>query len=123
MASNSIQTWIDASRARVAAGEFSHDDLAALEKLLVPKPKQKILYLQSRRSDMRAEVVSWQLYDPDESEEPALPTSKPPYETVLDAVRDGWRILQFPAPQNYPFSEQNTYVGYEYVLERFDRHD
>ena len=70
---------------------------------------------------MRAQIVSWQLYDPDESGEPALPSSEPPYTSVLEAVADGWRILQFPSPQNYPFTTENSYVGYEYVLERFDR--
>ena len=120
MATNPIEHWIETSRARVAAGEFSQGDLAALEHLL-SKPKQKILYLLSRRSDMQAKIVGWQLCDPGMETDPRLPSSDPPYASVIDAVRDGWRILQFPAPQSYPFTEQNSYVGYEFVLERFDR--
>jgi len=115
-----IQQWIETSKTRVEAGEFSKDDLATLEDLL-SKPKQKILYLLSVRIDMRAEIVGWQLFDPNNGNERALPSQVAPYESVIDAVRDGWRILQFPSPQNFPFSEQNSYVGYEYVLERFDR--
>jgi hypothetical protein len=120
MATNPLEHWIETSRVRVESGEFSLDDLEALEGLLT-KPKQKILYLLSRRSDMQAKIVSWQLCDPGSETEPTLPSPEPPYASVIDAVRDGWRILQFPSPQSYPFTEQNSYVGYEFVLERFDR--
>lgn len=120
MAANPIEHWIETSRARVEAGEFSQEDLEALGGLL-SKPKQKILYLLSRRSDMQAQIVGWQLCDPGQEKKPALPSPDPPYASVIDAVRDGWRILQFPSPQSYPFTEQNSYVGYEFVLERFDR--
>ena len=120
MATNPLEHGIETSRARVEAGEFSRQDLEALVGLLA-KPKQKILYLLSRRSDMRAQIVGWQLCDPGMDIEPALPSKEPPYASVIDAVRDGWRILQFPSPPAYPFTEQNSYVGYEFVLERFDR--
>ena len=115
--SNAIQRWIASAREKLAAGGFGEGDLQDL-KLMVSESRQQILYLLSRSSDMRAPLCGWRLYDPAAGEGPVLPAQQAPYGSVLDAVRDGWRVLQVPSPQNHPFSEENTYVGYEFVLEK-----
>ncbi len=118
--SNGIQKWIESSRGKLAKGSFREGDLEDLERLLT-KSRQRILYLLSQRSDMRAPLCGWRLYDPEDGTEPALPSQDAPYGSVLDAVRAGWRVMQVPSPRNHPFSEDNTYVGYEFVLERSDQ--
>ena len=35
----------------------------------------------------------------------------------IEAVNDGWRIVQFPRAELYQFSDvDNTYLGYEFIL-------
>ena len=82
-------------------------------------PNQKLLYLCSKSSHPRSPIISWELYDPDEPHQPTLPSQEPLYNSVLDALADGWRILQLPIPQLYSFSElDNDYLSFEFVLER-----
>ena len=41
-----------------------------------------------------------------------------PYQTVLDAIRDGWHIIQFPN-QALLMDESRTYgLGCEFILEK-----
>jgi hypothetical protein len=45
---------------------------------------------------------------------------KPPYASVLAAMRDGWRVLQLPQLQPAaPGAEHDTsFLKYEFVLEK-----
>jgi len=115
----SIQSWIETSRRKLADGTMQQSDLDALEGLSEER-MQKVLYLYSKSTNMRSQIAGWALYDPAEPHEPTLPSADAPYETVIDAVADGWRVVQFPIPDLYKFSNvENQYLGYEFVLERF----
>ena len=68
---------------------------------------------------MRSAIASWALYDPTVPYEPTLPSQDVPYDSVIEAVNDGWRIVQFPRAELYQFSDiDNTYLGYEFILEK-----
>jgi len=113
-----VKNWILESRDRLLSGEFSEKDLQKLEDVIVQSP-QKILYIYSKSTNMRSAIAGWSQYDPTIPHEPTLPSQEVPYESVLDAVADGWRIVQFPRPELRPFSDvDNCYLGYEFILER-----
>ena len=59
--------------------------------------RQKLLVLYAANSSPDTEVVAWSLYDgtSDETYE-ATGEAVPPYATVLDAMRDGWRVIKYP---------------------------
>jgi hypothetical protein len=115
-----IQQWLDESRAKLQNGVFGKDDLRRLEELLT-EPIQLILYLYSKSSNIRSPVASWALYDATKPHEPTLPSQEPPYASVLDAVADGWRIVQFPDTKLYQFSDiDNDYLGFEFILEKYE---
>ena len=45
--------------------------------------------------------------------------SEPPYDSVLAAVGDGWRVVQFPIAKLYNYQgQENDYLGFEFVLEK-----
>lgn len=114
-----VAEWMRAARGKLPAGELADADLDALEALL-KTPRQSILYLYSKSTNMRSGVASWALYDPTEPHEPKLPSDEPPYASVVDAMADGWRVVQFPIPTLYEYTElDNRYLGYEFVLERW----
>lgn len=118
MMREAIRGWIEASREKLGTGTLGEGDLQRLE-TLVAEPTQRILYLYSRSTNMRARIIGWVLYDPTCPDEPKLPSQDSPYPSVIDAVRDGWRIVQFPIPELREFSEvDNRYLGYEFVLEK-----
>jgi hypothetical protein len=129
-----VQQWFDNSRAKLRAGDLSESDLARLEALLV-EPRQVILYLYSKSTNLCSTIASWALYDPREPEQsdqlvasdtfaipPKLPSQDVPYSSVMDAVSDGWRVLQFPREELHPFADtDNSYLGYGFILEKWTK--
>ncbi len=113
-----VKEWLDESRKKLQAGNFTEADLQRLEGLLT-KPRQMVLYLYSKSTNMRSAIAGWTWYDPTVSYEPTLPSQDAPYDSVIEAVNDGWRIVQFPRAELYQFSDvDNTYLGYEFILEK-----
>ena len=116
---SAIKQWIGDSRAKLGVGEFTESDLQRLEELLT-EPRQLVLYLYSKSSNMRSLIASWALYDATKPHEPTLPSQDPPYSSVLEAVADGWQIVQFPISKLHQFSDMdNDYLGYEFILEKW----
>jgi hypothetical protein len=112
-----ITEWIHTSRKKIFSGTLMEGDLSRVERL-VAGSTQCVLYLYSKSTSMRAGIAGWVLVDPTQPYEPALPSQEAPYGSVVEAVRDGWRIVQFPNPALYSFSDtDNRYVGYEFILE------
>lgn len=100
----------------------------------MPQLRQKLLILYLYNPDLNSPVVAWSLYDgttqPKPGEESAYATQsgseeKPPYSSVVDAMRAGWRVIQFPAQfPAYPGTEyQTSYLKYEYILEKLEEVD
>jgi hypothetical protein len=83
--------------------------------------RQKLLILYSASSNLASDVVGWSLYDGTSlSEFEASGDAKPPYASVLAAMRDGWRVIQLSALQTVDpgASRQLGYLRFETVLEQ-----
>ena len=114
-----VQQWIESSRTKLQSNTFTASDLDQLEQLTTDR-RQKILYLSSQSTNMRSPIAAWVLYDPTQPHAPQLPSQDPPYNTVLDAVADSWRVVQFPIAKLYEYREvENDYIGYEFILEKW----
>ena len=113
-----LKQWIASSRAKVQAGIFTLNDLDELE-AIAGERQQRVLYLSSQSTNMRSPVSAWVLYDPTQPSKPQLPSPDPPYKTVLEALADGWRVVQFPVSKMYEHRGENDYVGFEFVLEKW----
>ncbi len=86
--------------------------------------RQQILILHLRTSDLGSNTIAWALYDG------ALPKGslqmnsgdqdEPPYYSVIEAMQDGWFVIQIPALPRYFRGEEHEigHLPYEYVLER-----
>lgn len=86
--------------------------------------RQQILVLQLSDPDLDSRTVAWSFYDgaksADELQMQTGDSNEPPYASVLAAMRDGWKVIQFPQLP-YLVREHEHDVGhlpYEYVLER-----
>ncbi len=115
---SAINDWLDSCIEKLNAGELTETDLRDVTTILNSE-RQLLLYLYSKSTNLRSPLGGWAVYDATAPDEPVLPSQEPPYASVLDAVRDGWRIVQFPRPELYNFTDvDNAYLTYEFILEK-----
>jgi hypothetical protein len=82
--------------------------------------RQDILYLQARNTSPESQVVGMMMIE-DGKRSDCLPAPEDwPYQAVLDAVKDGWRIISFPNMALLAVDEKEVYgLGFEFILERW----
>ena len=90
---NEIAHCIDSLR----DGRLTEQDLLRVSEVAgKTQLRQDVLWLQAENSSPVSEVVGMRIIEDGEiSDGPADPNDWP-YKTVLDAIRDGWRIIRFP---------------------------
>ena len=85
--------------------------------------RQKILILYLASSALDTPVVAWSIYDGTGKTRPmAADSDEPPYKSGLDAMKDGWRLIQLSQLiPPYPGEEFTTsYQRYECVFEKLE---
>jgi hypothetical protein len=86
--------------------------------------RQQILILHLAYPDLASHTVAWALYDGSlPADTPQMNTgdlNEPPYSSVLDAMRDGWFIIQMASMPVYVrgVEYEHGHLPFEYVLER-----
>jgi hypothetical protein len=83
--------------------------------------RQQLLVLYLHSPDLASAVTAWSAYDgTGEKEHTTGDSDQPPYASALAAMRDGWRVIQFPQHfPAYPGMEYSTsYLRFEYILEK-----
>ena len=85
--------------------------------------RQKILILYSQNPDLHSGIGAWTIYDATEKSSHTTGDSEtPPYKSVFEAMKDGWRVIQFPQQfPAYPGMELSTsFLRFEYILEKLE---
>ena len=83
--------------------------------------RQKVLVLYLANSALDSGVKGWSIYDGTGQTHPTTGDSDvPPYRTGLEALLDGWRVVQFPQLlPPYPNMEYTTsFQMYEFIFEQ-----
>ena len=87
------------------------------------QPRQRLLYLQARTPSAFSEILGYTQIEPVKGYKVEINADAEqdwPYNTVHDAVVDGWQIVQFPHLQA-PFDDRDLdVVGYEFILQRME---
>lgn len=84
--------------------------------------RQQVLFLWLATSALDTPVVAWSFYD-GASDDPTPPIEEradPPYRTGVDALRDGWRLIQ-ASPLNPPMpgdERRVSYLKHEFIFEK-----
>ena len=82
--------------------------------------RQDILYLQARNTSPESQVVGMMLIEGGKRSGCPPDPEDWPYQAVLDAVKDGWRIISFPNMALLAVDEKEVYgLGFEFILERW----
>ena len=121
MSVEQIKQQVERCIAELRAGQLAETSLRGIIAALdaQPAPRQELLYLQASTTSVTGDVVGMLLVqDGEVSEGPADPDEWP-YPTVLAAMQDGWRVIQFP-DLALSLDESRTYgLGYEFILEKW----
>jgi hypothetical protein len=84
-------------------------------------PRQQLLFLCTAQANPTSTVVAWSRFDgTGQSSSMAGDADQPPYESVLAAMKDGWRVIQVPqlVPAPPGQEHQTAFMRFEYVLEK-----
>lgn len=82
--------------------------------------RQDVLYLQTQSTSPGSTVVGMLLIEDGVLSEGPLDPDDWPYQTVVEAIRDGWRIISFPNMALLTVDEKEFYgLGFEFILERW----
>ena len=88
----------------------------------MPQPRQRLLYLHARTRSVFSDIIGLTQIEPVEGfrVEISADALDWPYNTVHDALVDGWQIVQFPHLQA-PFDDRELdVVGYEFILQKME---
>ena len=119
-----IQQWLD----KIRAGTLVEDDFQqALNRLNSrslqtsdsDKPKrQRLLYLQARSTGVDSEVLGMALVEDGQVIEGPDNPAEWPYNSVLEAINDGWRVIKFPEMALLLMEDKTFGLGCEFILEK-----
>ena len=94
--------------------------------LAEPNIRQQVLILYLGTSALDSNVIGWSRYDGTGRSGPTMGDSdEPPYRTGVDALIDGWRLIQLAQLQAHEHGHEyeTGYLPYEFVFERLVRID
>jgi len=92
----------------------------------MPQRRQQILILYLANSALDSNVRGWTMYDGTGRDNHTTGDSdSPPYQSGLEAMQDGWRVVQFPQLiPPYPGLEFTTsFQPNEFIFEKLETID
>ena len=116
---NQVETCID----ELKRGTLTEKGLRRIAEIAdEARAMQDILYLHAAANSPISEVLAMRIVESGEiSDGPENPADWP-YQSVLEAIRDGWRVVKFPELA-LMMDESRTYgLGFEFILERDGGH-
>lgn len=122
-----VEAWLTQARAKLQNGGLREADLDALRAALQERrgvTRQRLLYLHAVTPSVRSQVTGMALHEPVRGSITQItPDQEWPYNTVHDAILDGWQVIQFPN-QLAPFDDREIDVlGYEFILQKLEVYD
>lgn len=117
-----IERWLTYAEAKTTHGGVTQSDLQQLRQLCqAAQPRQRLLYLHTKAPSIYAAVIGMAQHEPVAGQKDRLRTITDwPYQTVHDALVDGWQVIHFPnllAPYD---DRELDYVGFEFILQKLE---
>lgn len=101
---------------RLSEADLSH--LNALLESAQPQ-RQSLLYLQLRNTNPGAQVVGMSQFVEGKMVEPPADPKDWPYQSVLAAIEEGWRVISFPNLALLMHEAIPQTLGCEFILEKW----
>ncbi len=80
--------------------------------------RQSLLYLQTSTTWVEDKVIGMVIVENGAVSDGPDDPAKWPYKTVLEAIKDGWRVIRFPV-QMPVGSSYDSHVPCEFILEKW----
>jgi len=114
-----VQKWLDKLRAGTLV---EHDFQQALSQLNDQSSNgmrgQKLLYLHMSTTGVDSEVLGMAVVENGRILEGPDNPDEWPYNTVLEAMNDGWRVVKFPELALLLQEDKTFGLGCEFILEK-----
>lgn len=111
-----LEDCIKGFRDGTLSEEALQDALATANRIV--SKNQDILYLQAASTSLTSQVHGMSLMQDGQYADEIPDAADWPYQTVLQAIRDGWRVVQFPNLALLLDDEKTYGLGCEFILER-----
>lgn len=120
-----VADWVADVRHKLDAQTFTSGDLDNLLDAVqrsAGRTRQRLLYCHASSPSIYSNLVSSAVHEPVAGALTQIDPMAPelPYNSVHDAVVDGWRVIHFPQ-QLAPYDDREIDVmGYEFILEKLE---
>lgn len=123
-----IEGWIDEARTKLKDGGVQKDDLDQLHQIISANrggTRQWLLYLHAATPGIRSQVIGMALHEPVQGSVTEIVTEEQdwPYNTVHDAILDGWQVIHFPDQRTEFDDREIDILGYEFILQKLEVYD
>lgn len=107
--------------AELNAGTLTEERLRSVFRNVFDKNerKQDLLYLQSGTTGLDTDLVGMSMIRDGEIDYGSANKDEWPYKSVLDAIRDGWRVISFPNLALLMDDTKTFGLGFEFILEKW----
>lgn len=125
---DAIDRWIDEAHTKLEEGGIQKEDLDQLRQIISANrqdTRQRLLYLHAATPGIRSQVIGMALHEPVQGSVTEIVTEEQewPYNTVHDAVLDGWQIIHFPDQRTEFDDREIDILGYEFILQKLEVYD
>lgn len=119
---HALEAWLASAETKLANGGVKASDLQPLRQLLqIAAPRQRLLYLHTKAPSVYAPVIGMAQHEPVAGQKDTLRTRTTwPYETVHEAIVDGWQVINFPNLLSPYDDRELDYVGFEFILQKME---
>ena len=100
-------------------GALSEADLLQALALSEKPAPQQLLYLQAGGTGVDSQAIGISLVAEGKVQELPTDPAQWPYQTVLEAMADGWRVIKFPELALLLQEYQTVGLGCEFILEKW----
>ena len=83
------------------------------------RPKQELLYLQCHNTSPGSQAIGMTIVRDGRVEDGPSDPRQWPYQNVLAAIADGWRVISFPNLALMTDDQKTFGLGCEFILERW----
>ena len=123
-----IDRWIDEARTKLKDGGIQGGDLDQLYQIINTNrvhTRQWLLYLHAATPGIRSQVIGMALHEPIEGSVTEIVTEEQDwlYNTVHDAILDGWQVIHFPNQRTEFDDREIDILGYEFILQRLEAYN
>jgi len=113
-----VAQWLGKLRANTLTDADLEQGLQRLKQSNTSSNVQRLLYLQTHTTDLESPVLGMSLVDNGKMHDGPDDPDDWPYQTVLEAMSDGWRIIKFPELSLAYLDPEYGGMKWEFILEK-----